>query len=147
MENRDFIPYQSFGLINFGDSLDEVRKRLNAAYSQVYFSPESTIFHDYYDDLGLRIEYDNSTNIVLSIEAFNDMNLPLYFLGKNLTPLSYAELEQFFKENDPSVEPFSIGFYSPKFGISICFEDFDVSPDDTTSSFAVVCKDYMDLNR
>jgi hypothetical protein len=146
MKNRDFIPYQSFGSINFGDKLDEVRKRLNAVYSQVYFSPESNIFHDYYDDLGFKIEYD-ATNTVLSVETFNDMNFPVKFLGKNLTSLTYSQLEHFFKENDPNVEPFSIGFYSPKFGISICFENFEDSPDETTTSFHIVRKDYMDLNR
>ncbi len=146
MKNRDFIPYFSFGDIQFGDKCDEVRKYLNSPFSQVYFDAESKTFSDYFDELGFKIEYDKA-NTVLSIETFNYMGFSVNFLSNNLTPMTYAELEQFFKTKDPKVEPFSIGFYSPKFGISICFENFDDSPDETTTSFHIVRKDYMEINK
>jgi hypothetical protein len=146
MKNRDFIPYISFGDIQFGDHYEKVRKYLNSPFSQVYFDAESKTFSDYFDELGFKIEYDEA-NMVLSIETFNDMNFSVNFLSNNLTPMTYAQLQQLFKANDPNVEPFSIGFYSPKFGISICFENFDDSPYETTTSFHIVRKDYMEVNK
>jgi hypothetical protein len=146
MKNRDFVPYISFGEIQFGEDYLAVRKRLNSPFSQVYFDENAKTFSDYFDELGFKMEYDLA-NTVLSIETFNDMSNPFYFLSSNLTPMTYAQLEQLFKANDLNVEPFSIGFYSPKFGISICYENFEDSPDEITSSFHIVRKDYMEINK
>jgi hypothetical protein len=146
MKNRDFTPYISFGKIQFGDDYLLVRERLNSPFSQVYFDENAKTFSDYFDELGFKIEYD-LVNTVLSIETFNDMNKPFYFLSRNLTSMTYAQLEQLFKANDPNTKPFSIGLYSPKFGISICFENFEDSPEETTTSFHIVRKDYMEINK
>jgi hypothetical protein len=146
MKNRDFVPYVSFGEIQFGEDYLVVRERLNSPFTQVYFDENTKTFSDYFDELGFKIEYDLA-NTVLSIETFNDMNNPFYFISNNLTPMTYAQLEQIFKTNDPNTEPFSIGLFSPKFGISICYENFDDSPNETTTSFHIVRKDYMEINK
>ncbi len=144
MENRNFIPYESFGVIHFGESITDVRKKLNSPFEQVFFSEESKRFRDFFNDFSLKIEYD-SNNTLLSIEAWYDANKSFYFLGKNLMQLTLKELELFLKENDDAVEQFSIGYFSPKFGISICSDSLEeVEP---ASSFYLVRKDYMTIEK
>lgn len=82
-----------------------------------------------------------------SIETWNYMNNKFLFLEKNFTALSFKELEKLLKDNDEKTEPFSIGIYSPKFGISICYENFDSEPDEQPTSFHIVRSDYMKLHK
>jgi hypothetical protein len=142
MQNRLFIPYQSFGDINFGDYYLEVRQKLHSPFTQQCFDENAKNFTDYFDDLGFKVEYDYDNN-VLSIETFNDTNFDFIFMEKNLHQMSFQEIEKLLKSEDDKVEPFSIGIYSPKFGISICGEAFDDKNDNSASSFHLVRKDYM----
>jgi hypothetical protein len=142
MQNRQFIPFQSFGDLQFGEHYLDVRKKLNSPFQQYFVDETSTLFYDFFDNINLKIEYDNDNN-VLSIEVFNNGNFDFIFAEHNLNPMPFAEIEKLLKAKDDKVEPFSIGIYSPKFGISICGEAFDDDEDNTASSFHVVQKDYM----
>jgi hypothetical protein len=144
MKNREFTPFVGFGDIKFGAKCADVRALLNAEYQSVFFDVNDTRFCDQYDTLGFKVEYDADLT-VLSIESFNDMGFPFQFMKKNLTPMSYAKLERFFKKIDPKTEPFSIGFYAPTWGISVCYSDFQDFPDEQTQSFCMIRKDYMEL--
>ncbi len=146
MENRKFIPFENFGEIHFGENYLQVREKLNSPFSQVYFDENSKTFSDHFDELGFKIEYDTDNN-VLSFETFNDMNFDFYFLDKNLTTMLFSEIETLLKSEDNSTEYFSIGIYSPKFGISICYENFQDEPDEQATSFHIIRKDYMELNK
>jgi Domain of unknown function (DUF4309) len=142
MENRLFNPYQSFGDIHFGEHYLEVRKKLNAPVEQQYVDNVAKNFYDFFDDLNLKVEYDYDNN-VLSIEAYNNGSFDFIFLEQNLNKMSYKEIEELLKTVDEKAAPFSIGIYSPKFGISICSEAFDDENDTRASSFQLVRKDYM----
>jgi hypothetical protein len=144
MKNREFTPFVGFGDIKFGAKCADVRLLLNAPHQSVFFDENDKRFCDHYDTLGFKVEYDADLT-VLSIETFNDMGLPFQFMKKNLTSMSYAKLERFFKKIDPKVEPFSIGFYAPSWGISVCYTDFQDFPEEQTHSFHVVRKDYMEV--
>jgi hypothetical protein len=144
MKNREFTPFVGFGDIKFGATRTAVIALLNAEYQQVFFSSDSKRFCDHYDTLGFKVEYGVDLTVI-SIETFNDMGFPFQFMKKNLTPMSFAKLERFFKKIDSKVEPFSIGFYAPILGISVCFSDFQDFPDEQTQSFCMIRKDYMDL--
>jgi hypothetical protein len=146
MKNRNFIPYKSFGDISFGEHCLEVRKKFNAPFEQVYFYAEAKNFSDHFDELGFKVAYDTN-NTVCSIETWNYMNNKFLFLEKNITALSFKELEKLLKDNDEKTEPFSIGIYSPKFGISICYENFDSEPNEPPTSFLVVRIDYRKLHK
>jgi hypothetical protein len=144
MKNREFTPFVGFGDIKFGATRTEVITLLNAEYQQVRHNPEDKRFCDHYDTLGFKVEYGEDLTVI-SIETFNDMGLPFQFMKKNLTPMSYAKLERFFKKIDAKTEPFSIGFYSPTWGISVCYSDFQDFPDEPTQSFHIIRKDYMEV--
>jgi hypothetical protein len=94
----------------------------------------------------LRIEYDNAGNL-LGIEVFNDTNLDFIFMEQNLSVMSFEKIELLLRAADDTVEPFSIGIYSKKFGISICGEPMDDNDNNRASSFSLVRKDYMEINR
>lgn len=142
MINRAFIPYTSFGEITFGEHYLTVRQKLNAAFTQQYVQENNKNFYEFFDDLSLKIEYDYENN-VLSVEAYNDGSFDFIFLEKNLNKMSFTEIENLLKKEDPKTEPFSIGIYSPKFGISICGKAFDDDNDNKATSFHVVRNDYM----
>jgi hypothetical protein len=144
MQNRIFIPYQSFGDIYFGEHYVEVRKKLNSPVKQQYVDDTAKNFYDFFDDLNLKVEYDYDNN-VLSIEAYNNDSFDFIFLEQNLNKMSYKEIEKLLRTADEKVEPFSIGINSPKFGISICGEAFDDENDTRASSFHLVRKDYMNF--
>jgi hypothetical protein len=144
MKNREFTPFVGFGDIKFGAKRAEVITLLNTEYQQVRHNPEDKRFCDYYDSLGFKVEYGADLTVI-SIEIFNDMGFPFLFMKKNLTPMSYAKLERFFKKIDSKVESFSIGFYAPSWGISVCYSDFQAFPEEQTQSFQVIRKDYMEL--
>jgi hypothetical protein len=142
MKERDFIPFVKYDLIEFGMSFTDVRKLLNAPYSEWRFDATSVTFSDYFDTLGFKIEYDKE-NKVLAIETFNNMKKPVYFMSKNLTAMTYAQLKRFFKKIDPDIAPFSIGFHSEKFEISVCYSSFEEEPNGKTDSFHLRRKDYV----
>jgi hypothetical protein len=144
MTNRKFIPYQGFGDIQFGDYYLDVRKKLDSPFEQVYFDEDVKWFSDHFDDLGFKVEYDLN-NKVASIEVWTYLQHEFVFLERNLTPLILKELTEFINDIDEKAEPFSIGVYSPKYGISICSNSFE--SDEPASSFHVVREDYMTLER
>jgi hypothetical protein len=145
MKNREFTPFVGFGDIKFGAKCADVRALLeDEPYEQVFFNKGDKKFCDHFDTLGFKVEYDDDLT-VLGIETFNDFGFPFKFMGKNLTLMSYTILERFFKKIDPKVEPFSIGFYAPSWGISVCFSDFEDYPDEPTDSFHIIRKDYMEV--
>jgi hypothetical protein len=144
MQNRVFTPFISFGNIKFGATRDEVVSLLNADYQEIRHNPEDKRFCDHYDTLGFKVEYGEDLTVI-SIETFNDMGFSVLFLEKNLTPLSFAKLERFFKKNDYEMKPYDIGFDVPNLGFTVCYTDFEEFPDEVTQSFCMVCKNYIDL--
>ncbi|MFM2392413.1 MAG: hypothetical protein RLZZ546_390 [Bacteroidota bacterium] len=144
MTNRKFLPYQGFGDIQFGDYYLDVRKKLDSPFEQVYFDEDAKWFSDHFDDLGFKVEYDLN-NKVVSIEVWTYLQHEFVFLEKNLTPLILEELTEFINDIDEKAEPFSIGIYSPKYGISICSNSLE--DDEPASSFHVIREDYMTLHQ
>lgn len=90
------------------------------------------------------MEYDLE-NKVTSIEAWGDPQNEFIFLEKNVIPLTFAEAKEFLLSVDDKAEPFSIGLYSAKFGISVCSDALD--DDEPASSFCMVRDDCMTLER
>jgi hypothetical protein len=144
MTNRKFIPYQGFGDIQFGEYYLDVRKKLDSPFEQVYFDEDAKWFSDHFDDLGFKVEYDIE-NKVASIEVWTYLQHEFMFMEINLTPLTLYELTEYVKSIDEKAEPFSIGIYSPRYGISICSNS--MKSDEPASSFHVVREDYMILER
>jgi uncharacterized protein YuzE len=146
MQNRTFIPYESFGELKFGDNYIAVREKLNSPYTEQFKDDTKILMYDFIDDLGLRIEYDNEGNL-LGIEVFNDSNLDFIFEGQILSEMSYPKIEKFLRAIDDAVEPFSIGIYSKKYGFSVCGEGIDDDEKNKASSFSLIRKDYMEVNK
>jgi hypothetical protein len=146
MQNRIFIPYESFGELYFGDNYVVIREKLNSPFTEQFIDGTKVLMYDFFDDFGLRIEYDNLGNL-LGIEVFNDSNLDFIFMEQNLSNMSFEKIELMLRKVDDAVEPFSIGIYSKKFGISICGEGIDDDENNRASSFSLVRKDYMEINR
>jgi uncharacterized protein YuzE len=145
MQNRLFIPYQSFGELHFRDNYISVREKLNSPFSSQFIDDTKRLMYDFFDDLGLRIEYDKDGNL-LGIEVFNDNGLDFIFMNQNLSIMGFRDIEMLLQSEGDTVQQFSIGIYSPKFGLSICGEEMEGDEDNRASSFSLVRKDYMSFS-
>jgi hypothetical protein len=146
IQNRAFIPFESFGDIKFGQHYVEVRKMLDAPFTQQYFDSDAKSFTDYFDELGFKVEYDKD-NLVLGIEAYNDGNFDFVLGEKNLSKIPFDEIRSYLNSMVNDVEPYSIGFYSPSLGFAVCN---DACSDDNplgASSFCMQRRDYLEVNK
>jgi hypothetical protein len=113
---------------------------LNSPFSSQFIDDTKKLINDFFDDLGLRIQYDGDGKL-LRIEFFNDTGLDFIFMNQNLSMMSAQDIEKLLKAEGDSLEFFSIGIYSKKFGISICGEEMDDDEDNRASSFSLVRSD------
>lgn len=144
MENRNYIPFQFFGEIKFGDNYLEVRREINAFYEQHYFDKESKNFSDYFESQSLKVEYDYDNN-VLSFYVFFDEKFDFIYQDKNLCKMTFAKVRTYLKTQTDDVLPYDIGFYSTKLGITVCNDNCGDDNEEGWSSLHLVRKEYMDF--
>lgn len=110
-----FKPYESVGLVKFGEERADVRAALgeHREYKKNKFSSNTL------DDFGSCQVFYNSNNTVEAIEMYR--NVELLYNGVNLFSLNKDQMLDTINDSEVKIDDFGITF--PSIGISISLEN------------------------
>ena len=119
-------PFIGLGNLKLGMGKSEIRQLLNEPFTSVA-SERDTVFvgwyrpqSDYFKRSKIKVEYDESDQCTF-IEMAE--NTEAVFEGVQLFKLTYRELLEFIKKQDPNVEEEAESFSSPRLGIAATATD------------------------
>ena len=137
MKNEAFeiMPFQSAGSLQFLDTQDQIRLKLNQPFTEQTISFAGiTEIVEYYAETDVKVLYSEQ-KAVGAIEFYSG---DVRFLDKDLFRLTHSQLKDFFLGLDNELEDTDIGFQSNRYGIGFGFQ----GEDDVPTSIIVFKENY-----
>jgi hypothetical protein len=109
-------PYQGVGPIDFGMTIEQVRRSVGATVESFYKTVDSAFPTDAFDSLGMHVYY-RLPGCCDAVELFQPAAPILE--GEALIGRPYNELREFLSLLDPGLKIDASGLVSGRFGVSI----------------------------